>query len=88
MGNKALGHRRRFDYVIDGKPITEPDTLARALSKKHPGDIIVLKVFRDGRTIDTQVKLGEAPEDVFEGAGRDICFARWSTLPLATLDMK
>ena len=65
VGNQRLGIGGDLITAIDGKAVTEPDAVTRTLAKKHPGDIISLKVFRGGRTIDLQVKLGEAPEEVF-----------------------
>lgn len=65
VGNQRLGVGGDLITAIDGKPVTEPDAVTRTLAQKHPGDTIVLKVFRGGRTIDVQVKLGEAPDDVF-----------------------
>jgi S1-C subfamily serine protease len=65
VGNQRLGIGGDLITSIDGKAVTEPDAVTRTLAKKHPGDIIALKVFRGGRTIDVQVKLGEAPEDAF-----------------------
>ena len=47
------------------KPVSEPDAVTRTIARKHPGDVITLKIFRGGRTMDVQVKLGEAPEDTF-----------------------
>ena len=65
IGNQRLGIGGDLITAIDGKPVTEPDAVTRALARKHPGDIIALKVFRGGRTLDLQVKLGEAPEETF-----------------------
>lgn len=65
VGNQRLGIGGDLITAIDGKSVTEPDAVTRTLAKKHPGDIISLKVFRGGRTIDVQVKLGEAPEEAF-----------------------
>ena len=48
-----------------GKAVTEPDAVTRSIARKRPGDIVELKVFRGGRTIDLKVKLGEVPEERF-----------------------
>jgi S1-C subfamily serine protease len=45
--------------------VSEPDAITRVIARKRPGDVVSLKIFRDGRTSDVQVKLGEAPEDQF-----------------------
>ncbi len=65
VGNQRLGVGGDLVTSIDGKAVTEPDAVTRTLARKHPGDVIALKVFRGGKTIDVQVKLGEAPDDTF-----------------------
>ena len=65
IGNQRLGVGGDLITAIDGKAVTEPDAVTRTLARKHPGDVIALKVFRGGRTVDVQVKLGEAPEETF-----------------------
>ena len=65
IGNQRLGIGGDFITAIDGKPVNEPDAITRVIARKRPGDVVSLKIFRDGRTIDVQVKLGEAPEDQF-----------------------
>jgi S1-C subfamily serine protease len=62
IGNQRLGIGGDFITAIDGKPVTEPDAVTRILARKRPGDVLSLKIFRDGRPLDVQVKLGEAPE--------------------------
>ena len=65
VGNQRLGVGGDFITAIDGKPVTEPDSVTRAISRKRPGDVIDLTIFRNGRTTNVKVKLGEAPEDRF-----------------------
>ena len=65
IGNQRLGIGGDLITSIDGKAVTEPDAVTRTIARKHPGDVIALKVFRGGRTVDVPVKLGEAPEEVF-----------------------
>jgi S1-C subfamily serine protease len=65
IGNQRLGIGGDFITAIDGKPVSEPDAITRVIARKRPGDVVSLKIFRDGRTSDVQVKLGEAPEDQF-----------------------
>jgi S1-C subfamily serine protease len=65
IGNQRLGIGGDFITVIDGKPVSEPDAITRVIARKRPGDVVALKIFRDGRILDVQVKLGEAPEDQF-----------------------
>ncbi len=65
VGNERLGIGGDFITVVDGKPVTESDELARAIARKRPGDTITVKIFRAGKTLDVTVKLGEAPEQRF-----------------------
>jgi S1-C subfamily serine protease len=65
VGNERLGIGGDLVTAIDGKPITEPDTLARAIARKRPNDTITVKIFRSGRSLDVAVKLGEIPEEKF-----------------------
>jgi S1-C subfamily serine protease len=44
---------------IDGQPVERDDAISRALAKKHTGDMLELTIFRNGRTINVRVKLGE-----------------------------
>jgi S1-C subfamily serine protease len=62
VGNARLGVGGDFITAVDGKPVAENDTLARAVSRKRPGDVIDLTIYRGGRTLNVKVKLGEAPE--------------------------
>jgi S1-C subfamily serine protease len=65
IGNQRLGIGGDFIITIDGKPVNEPDAITRVIARKRPGDVVSLRILRDGRTMDLQVKLGEAPEDQF-----------------------
>lgn len=65
VGNERLGIGGDFITAIEGKPVTGPDALSRAIARKRPGDTIVVKIFRNGRTSDVQVKLGEVREERF-----------------------
>jgi S1-C subfamily serine protease len=48
---------------IDGKPVDgKQDALRRAMSQKRAGDTLALTIFRNGRTMRVNVKLGSAPE--------------------------
>lgn len=51
------------DYIleIDGKPVEDELDLRRAMVAKRPGDKLSLKVFRNGRTIEVDVVIGEFP---------------------------
>ena len=65
IGNQELGVGGDLITAIDGKPVSQSDAIPRAISHKHPGDMIDLTVFRNGRTVDIKVKLGQAPEEPF-----------------------
>ena len=39
--------------------------MIRALSRKHAGDTMTLTIYRNGRSMDVKVTLGEAPEERF-----------------------
>lgn len=49
---------------VDGKDVTEEDTLPRLLRKYRPGEKVKLKVWRSGKTFDIVATLGEAPESL------------------------
>lgn len=63
VGNQRLGVGGDFITAVDGKPVTEQDAVIRSASRKHPGDIMDVTVYRNGKSIDVKVKLGEAPDD-------------------------
>ena len=65
VGNMRLGIGGDLITMMDGKPVTEPDAVTRAISRKRPGDVVAVRVLRAGKSIDLQVKLGESPEDQF-----------------------
>jgi S1-C subfamily serine protease len=44
---------------IDGQPVDREDAISRALTRKHTGDILELTIFRNGRTTNVRVKLGD-----------------------------
>ncbi len=51
------------DYIIavDGQPVESNDSLQRVLNRKRVGDTLALTVYRNGRTQQVRVKVGEAP---------------------------
>ena len=63
IGNQEVGIGGDFITAIDGKKITEPDAVTRALSTKRAGEVLTLTIFRNGRSMDLKVKLGEVPDD-------------------------
>jgi serine protease Do len=48
---------------LDGKVVTNPDVLVAEIRKMKPGQVIVLKIERDGKPMDVKVKVGEYSED-------------------------
>jgi S1-C subfamily serine protease len=60
IGNAQLSVGGDLIMAIDGQPVTRDDAISRALSRKHAGDSLELTIFRDGRTMNIRVSLGEA----------------------------
>ncbi len=48
---------------IDGAEVTEDQTLAQIIARKSVGDEITMNVYRNGREIEIEAKLVEAPTD-------------------------
>jgi S1-C subfamily serine protease len=44
---------------IDGQPVDRDDAISRALARKRSGDTLELTIFRNGRTTNVRVKLGD-----------------------------
>src|SRR5271165_4801311 len=59
IGNVQLAIGGDLIMSIDGKPVDRDDAISRALSRKHAGDTIELTIFRNGRTMNVRVTLGE-----------------------------
>lgn len=51
---------------LDGKKVEELNSLRNKIAGKDPGDVVKLKVIRDGKNKAVKVKLGELPEDIAE----------------------
>jgi S1-C subfamily serine protease len=47
---------------IDGKKVSTADELLGRLGNHRPGDVVALKVYRDGQTRDVRVRLGKAED--------------------------
>src|SRR5580704_824799 len=60
IGNAQLPVGGDLIMAIDSQPITRDDAISRALARKHAGDSLELTIFRDGRTMNIRVSLGEA----------------------------
>ncbi len=65
IGNQELGVGGDLITAIDGKAVVEPDAVTRTIQRRRPGDTIDLTVYRNGRSMNVKVKLGEAPEEPF-----------------------
>ena len=61
VGNMELYVGGDLIMEIDGKPADRNDSIARAISRKRPGDTVELTVFRNGKVLKLKVALGEDP---------------------------
>jgi len=62
IGNAQVGVGGDLITAVEGNPVDSQDSLSRVLAKKRAGDMLKLTVYRNGRLMDLNVKLGEAPE--------------------------
>lgn len=62
FGFNRLGIGGDLIVAIDGKPVDDELSLTRAMTQKRGGETISLTIYRDGRTMKLNVKLGSAPE--------------------------
>jgi len=49
---------------IEGQPVTGTESLQRVMNSKRGGDMLNLTIFRGGKSVKVQVKLGEAPQQL------------------------
>ncbi len=63
IGNLELYVGGDLIVAIDGQAANRNDSIARALSRKRPGDPIELTLFRNGRVVKVKVTLGEDSGD-------------------------
>jgi serine protease Do len=56
---------------IDGREMKAPNQIQSYIATKHPGDAVVLKINRDGKTIEKSVKLASRTEDDIIVATKD-----------------
>jgi S1-C subfamily serine protease len=59
IGNAQLLVGGDLIMSIDGQPVNRDDAISRALARKRTGDTLDLTVFRNGRTTNVRVKLGD-----------------------------
>lgn len=62
----ANGKLEPYDVItaINGKPVQNTTQLRNVIASEAPGNTITLNVFRNGKTEDVQIKLGEQPENM------------------------
>ncbi len=65
VGNSRLLIGGDLITEIDGKPVSQEDAIIRILNRKHAGDTMDLKVYRNGKTMSLKVTLSEAAEERF-----------------------
>jgi S1-C subfamily serine protease len=63
IGNNEIGVGGDLIMAIDGVPVDRNDAIARALSRKRPGDKLDMVIFRNGKKFKVTVTLGEDPGD-------------------------
>ncbi len=64
VGNYPIGIGGDLITAIDGQAVDGNGSLQRAMNRKHGGDWIDLKVYRNGRAMQIRVKLGSAPQEL------------------------
>ena len=65
VGNYRIRVGGDLITAVEGKPVTSEDALARAISRKHAGDVLDVTVLRNNRSTDVRVTLGPAGESRF-----------------------
>jgi len=59
IGNAEVLFGGDLIMSIDGKPVERDDAISRALAAKRTGDTLELTIFRNGKTINVRVRLGD-----------------------------
>lgn len=49
--------------TVDGKVVNASNELQSLIARKHPGDVVTLNIFRDGKRLDKKVKLRARKEE-------------------------
>jgi len=62
VGNYPLPIGGDFIVAIEGRQVDGNESLTRALSRKRPGDLLNLTLFRNGQREQVRIKLSEAPQ--------------------------
>jgi len=63
IGNFRLGVGGDLITHLEGKPVDRNDAITRALNRKRPGDKLDVTIYRNGKTSNLSVVLGEDPSD-------------------------
>jgi len=63
IGNVQLGVGGDLITQIEGKQVDRNDAISRALNRKRPGDKLSITIYRNGRSSNVSVTLGEDPSD-------------------------
>jgi serine protease Do len=50
-------------FSIDGKEVDKPNELQSYIATKHAGDVVNLKIFREGRTFDRKITLKQREDE-------------------------
>ncbi|MEA2711015.1 MAG: serine protease Do [Phycisphaerales bacterium] len=68
----ATGKLRNGDIVtaINGKPVKDVQELRNHIAEVAPNTEVTLNVFRDGKTEDVKLKVGEQPDDLRLASGK------------------
>ena len=64
VGGFQLGIGGDLILAADGQNIEDNNTLPTLLNRKRGGDMLELRIYRNGQTQKVQVKLGEAPQQL------------------------
>jgi len=64
VGNYPLGVGGDLITAVEGQPVEGNDSLQKVLTRKRAGDSLRLGVFRNGRSQNITVRLGEAPQSL------------------------
>ncbi len=67
----ASGKLQRGDIVtaIDGKKIVDSNELRNLVAATEPGKELSFTIFRDGKSQDVKIKVGEQPEELAQAGG-------------------
>jgi serine protease Do len=70
-GTPAIGKLQAGDIItaMAGKPVKDTQELRNTIAATPPGTEMAMTVFRDGKTQEVTLKIGEQPEDMTVAAG-------------------